>query len=140
MHIKLWITKLNLESLKFSFSNSFYEHSSFGKDTAYYMQGPGFKPWYTHLFTFKGEILATRLPDQNKNKKTKKKAYNGNMSTIVTKSTYMMKLKCPEYLCLRIFNVEAAQIINWICTWLNQICQSEPNIHRTRRRENTTSH
>jgi hypothetical protein len=40
------------------------EQNSVGKDIACNMQGPGFEPWYTHLFTSKGEVIATRLLDQ----------------------------------------------------------------------------
>jgi len=44
-------------------------------------------------------------------------AYNGKMPT-----NNMIKFKSPKYKCFWIFNVDA-QIINWICDWLNLVFQ-----------------
>ncbi|GAU50588.1 hypothetical protein TSUD_283190 [Trifolium subterraneum] len=45
-------------------SSFLHELSSIGRDIILHMQGPGFEPRAPHLFTLKGEILATRLLDQ----------------------------------------------------------------------------
>ncbi|KAK2393261.1 hypothetical protein QL285_055227 [Trifolium repens] len=39
-------------------------------------------------------------------------AYNGKMPTNVTKPTNMTNLKCSEYLCLRVCNVDGAKVID----------------------------
>jgi hypothetical protein len=67
-------------------------------------------------------------------------AYNGKMSTIVTKPTNMTNLKCSEYPCLRVCNVDDAKVIDcWICTESNLICQLEPNKHRTKTGQQTNA-
>jgi hypothetical protein len=43
------------------------ELSPVGRDITFYMQESGFEAQTLHLFTLKGEILATRLPDKKKN-------------------------------------------------------------------------
>jgi hypothetical protein len=59
---------MHLEDNRSLSMNSPSEHSSVGRDMHYDMQGSGFEPRTSHLFTLKKVNLATWLLDKNKKK------------------------------------------------------------------------
>ena len=62
------------------------EHNSVARDVACNnMQGLEFEPWYIYLFTWKGEIVATRLLEQKR--KTLNRSYNITVFDIVKTAT-----------------------------------------------------
>jgi hypothetical protein len=65
MHLKFDTKLPNIFNLHM-FVCIFPCHKYVGWDIACNMQGPGFEPWYIHLCTLKGEILAAKLLDPNK--------------------------------------------------------------------------
>jgi hypothetical protein len=67
-------------------------------------------------------------------------AYNGKMSTSVTKPTNMTNLKCSEYICLRVCNIDDAKVIDcWIYIESNLICQFKPNKYDTKTGQQTNA-